>query len=107
MSNNYHEMTLHKKRKAKTKVSVYAVPEIGYRMSLDLAFVCQDETEGGKLGTPMTKIRLDSATGTWHLVPRHEAGMFVFFNSEPGPEHKELVITHIIPSNTGCYADPV
>lgn len=105
MNSNYKEMTAHKFR-AKKEVRSYSVPRIGQRIELNHAFVAQDrDAETGKPLTPMAKMRFFNAEKEWRLVPRHEAGMLVFFNSPPLDTHTHLVVTSIIPSKTACYAD--
>lgn len=78
-------------------------PAVGTIIACDLSFIRQDDTQEGTSTTPMTKIRL-SHDGTWQQVRPQEAGLYVFFITEPDVLHTKFEIVSVIPSNTGCYA---
>lgn len=78
-------------------------PDIGTVIACDLALIRQDDTQEGTSTTPMTKIRMDES-GNWSQVSPREAGLYVFFLTEPDVLHTKFEVVSVIPSNTGCYA---
>ncbi len=82
------------------------VPMVGQRIEIDLTRIRQD-SDGEKLGTPMTKIQYSAKDQTWRQAGRKEAGMYVFFQNDPEYNHTACIIRRVIPQGTACYADLV
>jgi hypothetical protein len=102
---NYRELTAHVKKPDRAPPTV---PKIGQEIDLDLTLVIQEtDPETNQNRTPMAKIRYFADMKAWKQVPRHEAGMMVFFQAEPALTHKRMVIRSIVPSMTAAYADPI
>lgn len=108
-ANNYVNLTAHntvqtaekaekKAPKYKPKMSNHAVPALNQVFELDLNYLIQDD----KSRTPMVKMRC--VDGVWTLVPRSQAGMFIFFESEVLSTHTKFRIVRILPSHTAAYA---
>ncbi len=103
MPRNYSALTSHQLRQPKGNKSTPVVPKVGDVFKLEINLVTKEDEDA----TPMAKIRFFEQERTWTMVNKTTAGMYVFFNSEPTAEHKHFRITSIIPSGTGCYAEPI
>lgn len=105
MKENYTELTAHKLPLPSEKVkrrrgdaAAASVPDLNLVISIEYAKILQ---VGNK--TPVTKIRF--IDGKWQQIDIDEAGMRVFFTNKPELHHERCIITQIIPSRSGCYAE--
>lgn len=99
---NYSALTSHQVAPKAPKKHTHAVPKVGDIFKLEANLVTQEEG-----ATPMAKIRYSAQDRSWAMVNKVHAGMYVFFNSDPQAHHTQFRVTSIIPSGTGCYADPI
>ena len=108
---NHRDLTSHSLRKPpasrilRQPTVILVEPKPNTIPGVGLKIVLNHQLVGPTRGrTPMTKVRYVDDLG-WTQVGPEEAGLLVFLNNEPLPEHNTLVIKSIIPSGSACYAD--
>jgi hypothetical protein len=84
----------------------HEVPSVGTEIAINIHGVQFSRTPGAER-TPLAKVRFDTKTKTWRQVSLAEAGLMLFYDTEPTEVHTKARVTRMIPNGRACYVEPL
>lgn len=97
-------LTSHIKRKLTSRTQM--VPQVGQVIDIEFLGIAFDSQPDGTPKTPMAKIRYDAKARKWTQVSVGEAGLLVFYNTDPTDRHTKARVVSIIPNGRAVYVEP-